>query len=326
MPQGTILFSVLMRRYGAAVRTILTGVLSLERFSILIVDDDLQVCNILRDLFNREGYATTVAFNGKEALERIAAAIPDLVISDIQMPHMDGFELLNVLHQEYPRIKHIMMTSYDIDQYIRHIRKHNVGNILVKGPDFNLVEVAAYVRALLNEEIFGLGRYFCDTTFNELLVQSYAQAKDAYHTITSSLSDKKGFFLELAIDELISNAIFHGALAYSDLPREQWADDILLSPENAVKVTWGVDEEKIGISIEDPKGNLKKTDVLKWLDSHHDDELSEEQHGRGFLLVRKLIDRLIINIDPGKRTECIIIQNFRQEENSYNKPLLVHEI
>ena len=297
----------------------------MKRFSLLIVDDDQQVCNILRDLFNREGYTTAVAGHGKEAIERISVFQPDLVISDIQMPCMDGFELLSVLKHDFPRIKHIMMTSYDIDRYIRHIRRHNVGNILAKGPDFNLVEVAAYVRAILTGDIFGLDRYFQGTVRNELLVQSYAQAKEAYHRITNSLSDKKGFFLEVAIDELISNAIFHGALAYSHLPREQWSDDIILSPGSAVKVTWASDHEKIGISIEDPKGNLKKTDVLKWLDAHND-EMSGEEHGKGFLLVRRLIDRLIINIDPGLRTECIIIQNFQQTPNTYNKPLLVHEL
>jgi CheY-like chemotaxis protein len=296
-----------------------------EHYSILVVDDDEQVCRILCDFFRHEGYSTTSAGNGKAALDAIRESIPDLVVSDIQMPLMDGFELYKILQDSYPGIKHIMMTSYDIDQYIRHIRKHNIGNILVKGFDFNLVEVAAYVRSILTGNIFGLNRYFGKAVFNQVFVRSYAEAKEASHIITGSLSDKKGFYLEIAIDELISNAIFHGVLQLSNIPREEWSEDLQVPHSSAIKVTWGVDDEKIGIAIEDPKGNLKKTDVLKWLDTHRSDGESDE-HGRGFFLVRRLIDRLIINIDPGRRTECIILQNMKKSDKIHNKPLLIHEL
>ena len=297
----------------------------LTHFSILVVDDDVQICRILCDLFRREGYSTVVAHNGKEAIGRIRESLPDLVISDIQMPLMDGFELFKVMEKEFPDVKHIMMTSYDIDQYIRHIRKYNIGNILVKGSDFNLVEVAAYVRSILTGEIFGLDRYFHGVDLQRLSIRSYAEAKDAYHHISRSYSDQKGFFLEVAVDELISNAIFHGVLQYSHLSRDKWSEDIRVPEESAVRVAWGYDKEKIGISIEDPKGNLKKTDVLKWIDNRSRSG-KDDEHGRGFLLVRKLIDRLIINIDPGKRTECIIIQNYQRTQNTCNKPLLIHEL
>lgn len=294
-------------------------------YSILVVDDDAQVCSILLDLFEREGYVTHTAENGKVALEKIDAVQPDLVISDIQMPQMDGFELFEILKNEYPHIKHIMMTSFDVDQYIVHIRKFNIGNILVKGFDFNLAEVAAYVRAILTGEIFGLKRHFPETRLYEVAVRSYAQAKDVCTHISGAYPDKKGFFLEIAIDELISNAIFHGVLQLSHTPRDEWSQDMQIDASDAVKVVWGADGEKIGVSIEDPKGNLKKNDVLKWLDTYRE-PAEHEEHGRGFLLVRRLIDRLIINIDPGKRTECIIIQYFKHPHNVHNKPLLIHEL
>lgn len=74
----------------------------LRAYSILVVDDDVQVCSILSDLFEREGHAIRTAENGKVALEKIAAAQPDLVISDIQMPQMDGFELFEILKKSIP--------------------------------------------------------------------------------------------------------------------------------------------------------------------------------------------------------------------------------
>lgn len=295
----------------------------MEQYTILIVDDDKQVCKILTDLFRRESYRTMTACNGAVALERIAECEPELVISDIQMPIMDGFELFKILQKKYPHIKHIMMTSYDIDKYINHIQRYNIGNVLPKGVDFNLNEVAAYVHAILTGKIFGMERYFSDVLFNRVSVRSYAQAKEAYKFITGSFPKDKGLFLEIALDELISNAIFHGALELSSIPREKWSDEMEIPVESAVRVIWGADDEKIGISIEDPKGILKKTDVLQWLDSYRK---RDEEHGRGFLLVRRLIDRLIINIDPGKRTECIIIQYYKNTRKTHNKPLLIHEI
>lgn len=279
----------------------------------------------MKELLVREGYDTKVAHNGLEALRHISTVQPDLVISDIQMPVMDGFSLFAILEERYPGVKHIMMTSYNIDQYITHIRRHNIGNILVKGFDFNLVEVANYIRVILTGEIFGLGRYINCRSPSTLFVRSYSEAKDAYQHILGSFPQNRGLFLELAIDELISNAIFHGALQLSHISREYWSEEALIPKESAIQVCWGADDEKLGISVEDPKGSLKKIDVLRWLDSHCRSDNGDE-HGRGFLLVRRLLDRLIINIDPGRRTECIIIQFLNKDGGSFNKPLLIHEL
>lgn len=293
-----------------------------ENFDILIVDDEERVCGVLMDLFSSQGYKTRMACNGDVALRRISEKIPDLVISDIQMPIMDGFTLFGILERTYPQIKHILMTSYDVDQYISLVRKYNIGNILIKGSEFSFNEVSSYVRSILCGDIFGLNRHFPGNPIQNVSVNSYIQAKKICSEIISQYPDKKSMFLEIAIDELVSNAFFHAILKLSDVPRERWPEYFEVRPECAIRVSWACDEEKIGVSVEDPRGNLKKTDVLKWLDSRREE--LEEEHGRGFLLVRKLIDRLIINIDPGKRTECVVIQYFNA--NPHNKPLMIHEL
>ncbi len=60
---------------------------------ILIVDDNLQDLSLLRTLLNRHGYGVTAAANGAEALEKARSERPDMIISDILMPIMDGFTL-----------------------------------------------------------------------------------------------------------------------------------------------------------------------------------------------------------------------------------------
>ncbi|HEX3019128.1 MAG TPA: response regulator [Chitinispirillaceae bacterium] len=294
-------------------------------FDILIVDDETGIRQILSEFFISQNYRIRTASNGMEALEMVIQKAPDLVISDIQMPVMDGFELFAILDSQYPAIKHILMTSYDIDRYLSLIRRYNIGNILSKGPEFRLNEISSYVRSILTGEIFGLHRYLPKTTLSNETISSYAQAKSICSSIVKSLPVNNKSYLEMAIDELVSNAFFHAVLKLSDLPRESWSESYNSQVDNAIKLTWGFDKEKIGFSVEDPKGNLTKNDALKWLDSNREEKINEE-HGRGLLLVRKLIDRLIINIDPGKRTECVIIQYLDRIQGKKNKPLMIHEL
>lgn len=119
---------------------------------------------------------------------------------------------------------------------------------------------------------------------------------------------------------------FTGVLQMTGIPRDKWRDDFAIDASSMIAVTWANDAEKIGVAVEDPKGNLKKVDALRWLDQQDMTGRENDDHGRGLYLVRRLIDRFIINIDPGKRTECIVIQYFNRDHISNYKPLLIHEI
>lgn len=69
---------------------------------ILIVDDEPHVIRVLRLMLEREGYAVASAGDGHEALEKIAARRPDVMVSDIQMAGMDGRELCRTVRARYP--------------------------------------------------------------------------------------------------------------------------------------------------------------------------------------------------------------------------------
>ena len=63
--------------------------------AILIVDDEAELLTMLKSIFERAGYTNVMmAVSGEEALKLIAVKMPDMVISDVMMPGMDGFELL----------------------------------------------------------------------------------------------------------------------------------------------------------------------------------------------------------------------------------------
>lgn len=80
--------------------------------SILVVDDEQMMCTLLTKILSREGYQVKTADGGEAALALLEKEQFNLVISDMKMPGMDGFELLKRIKQNYPDIGVIIMTAY----------------------------------------------------------------------------------------------------------------------------------------------------------------------------------------------------------------------
>jgi CheY-like chemotaxis protein len=80
---------------------------------ILLVDDEPHVIRVLRLMLEREGYEVASANDGNEALEKMGAGRPDVMVSDIQMAGMDGRELCRTTRARYPdeRFPIFVMTS-----------------------------------------------------------------------------------------------------------------------------------------------------------------------------------------------------------------------
>ena len=81
--------------------------------SVLVVDDQASAAEFLRLLLSREGYRVATAGNGVEALLALEKDAYDLVISDLDMPEMDGFELLHRIGQRWPDLPVITVTALD---------------------------------------------------------------------------------------------------------------------------------------------------------------------------------------------------------------------
>jgi DNA-binding response OmpR family regulator len=78
---------------------------------LLIVDDDDAVRAVLAAALRDEGYAVITASNGRQALEEMAWAACDVILTDLQMPVMDGHELVWLLHARGDRTPIIAMTG-----------------------------------------------------------------------------------------------------------------------------------------------------------------------------------------------------------------------
>lgn len=78
---------------------------------ILIVDDECVIATLLREALRRAGHAVVTASSGEEGLGKAAEFHPDLVISDVQMPGMSGFELVGRLNNLMPETSCILMSG-----------------------------------------------------------------------------------------------------------------------------------------------------------------------------------------------------------------------
>lgn len=80
------------------------------RAKLLVVDDDAVVCRNMAIIFAALGYAIRTAPDGVAALAAIRDEIPDIILSDLKLPVMSGFELLTVLRQRFPSIRVVAMS------------------------------------------------------------------------------------------------------------------------------------------------------------------------------------------------------------------------
>jgi CheY-like chemotaxis protein len=112
--------------------------------SILVVDDEPDVADLFRQRFRREAregiYVMHFAFSGAEALERLAGEIePELIVilSDINMPGMDGMQLLGEIKRLYPDLPVMMVTAYGDDERRRRAGELGAAKFLTKPVDFD---------------------------------------------------------------------------------------------------------------------------------------------------------------------------------------------
>ena len=84
----------------------------MQKPNILVVDDEKDICMALKILLSKEGYNVAEAYNGEQAIERIKKENFDVVLTDIKMGKMDGFEVLKESQKISPETSVIMMTAF----------------------------------------------------------------------------------------------------------------------------------------------------------------------------------------------------------------------
>ena len=89
-----------------------------SKFEILVVDDDDAVRDSIGLLLQMSGYHVSTAKNGFDALLQLKRSLPSIILSDLNMPQMSGFEFLSVVRRRFPKISVIAMSgAYDSESH-----------------------------------------------------------------------------------------------------------------------------------------------------------------------------------------------------------------
>ncbi|MBQ2755298.1 MAG: response regulator, partial [Oscillospiraceae bacterium] len=114
---------------------------------ILIAEDDRELRQLFSHVLSRNGYTVVGVSNGQEALEALDAEFYDMIISDIMMPVMDGYELVRQLREAGSNTPVLMITAKDAFDDMRIGFQSGVDDYMVK--PINVNEMVLRVQALL---------------------------------------------------------------------------------------------------------------------------------------------------------------------------------
>ena len=103
---------------------------------VLVVDDDLGICQSIQEILAAAGCEVTTANDGASGLRHAEAEPVDVVLSDVVMPEMDGYELYTRLRESRPELPVLMMTAfhYDRDHIIKRSRIEGLEGVIFKKP------------------------------------------------------------------------------------------------------------------------------------------------------------------------------------------------
>jgi DNA-binding NtrC family response regulator len=108
----------------------------MERIKILLVDDDQNFLSITKKRLAKRGYTVQTASNGAEALESLRSQNIQVVILDVKMPGMNGFEILMKIKTQFPLVQVIMLTGVPTVGCASDSLKIGALNYLIKPVDF----------------------------------------------------------------------------------------------------------------------------------------------------------------------------------------------
>ncbi len=273
---------------------------------ILVVDDSAVDLKVAGNLLGKQAeWSVLFAENGAQAVEMIESDLPDLVVTDLQMPEMNGLELVEVIRNEYPLIPVVLMTAAGSEEIAVEALQRGAASYVPKQQlAADLVSTVSRLLAASAEERSRrrLLNYLSEVTYvleNDLEILSACVAEIRELLRRRYLFDESECLrLASAMDEALSNAYFHGNLEVSSDLREEDADRYhnladerrRLEPyaERRIHVRVGIDKERVEIQIRDEGPGF---DPERLPDPTAPGFL-ERPCGRGVLLMRAFSDEV----------------------------------
>jgi CheY-like chemotaxis protein len=163
---------------------------------VLVVDDDQVVRTLVADYLRGRGHEVDEAGDGVEALDSIRQTSPDVVVTDLGMPRLDGLGLLRALSKSNPDLPAIVLTAHEsVDEMVQAIREGILFDYQIKPPDLPVVDMA--VRRAADVRVLRARAREADqvTAMRELAVTAVDRIVNPCHIIALTLTslEKKGY-------------------------------------------------------------------------------------------------------------------------------------
>jgi len=190
---------------------------------ILVTDDDLKIQRLIKDCLELQGYSVLLADNGEEALSLAQKYHPHLLISDIKMPHKDGYNLVRELRQipQFRLLPVVLLTNQDNTE--AKINGYQAGCDVYLPKPFQPMELTAIVRHLLERsQVIHTERLFPE---NQQQINNYSSS------LTIKLTNRERQVLSLVI-EGCSNLGIAESLYLSPKTVEKYVANLLKKTES----------------------------------------------------------------------------------------------
>ncbi len=245
---------------------------------ILIVDDDIDLCNMLSRYLTFKGFEPHCAYDGADALEKVHENKYDLIILDIMMPKIDGYEVCQRLkiQREYNAIPILMLSAKSTEEDKITGLKTGADSYISK--PFEIADLLTSIRNTIEKsrrshEELGIkheisfhfeSRFSYIEKVNELIGQLF---------LRTDLAPDEIWEIKLALHELGINAIEHGNK---------------MDPDKTVNIFCHIYDDRLEFEIND-EGEGFEVDNIP---DPTDDEGICRDRGRGLFLVSKLVDSI----------------------------------
>ncbi|HVP44874.1 MAG TPA: response regulator [Terriglobales bacterium] len=268
---------------------------------VLIAEDDVTLATALTKLLEQAGFEATSAFDGREALDELQRQPYDLLVLDIRMPVVDGFQVMESLQKAAPRPKVIVITADTAQETVLQAMKEQVYQFVPK--PFSLRALVQMVGNALNEDVPPIEVVSARPHWVELLVPCHRETAER---ITNFMAQVKGDLPQEVRDsvgqafrEMLLNAV-------------EWGGRF--DPSRKVRIAYLRANRMVMYRIADPGAGFTFKELAHAAIAYPDDPIAhmkvrEEKGlrpgGFGILLTRSVVDELIYN---EKHNEVVLIK------------------
>jgi CheY-like chemotaxis protein/anti-sigma regulatory factor (Ser/Thr protein kinase) len=283
---------------------------------VLIVEDSPEQARIIAALLEAEDHDTEVVGNGADALAAIAKRQPEIVLTDLVMPRLDGLQLVEAVTKQYVSVPVILMTAYGSGEVAMKALQAGAASYVPKRRLYeDLVETVEKVlelsRARRQRDRVLEWMVDCESRFelnndDSLIPPLVGYAQEMIRDCRDDFDESQLLQVGVALEEALLNAVHHGNLEVSSELRETslgaYRKQIQQRREEAayrdrrVRLTVRASRSELVIAVEDDGDGFDTSTVP---DPTEGENLLRE-HGRGLCLIRAFMDKVTHN-DTGNR-------------------------